>query len=435
MFFTNLIAGVSTPGGLWSILINWMHSGIGNFGWTILFVTLLVKLVVSPLDFWVKLNTKKQNLIQQKCAPQVAKIQKKFGKDQQKVRIQTNELYKREGLKMGQGCIITLLNMAISLTLFFTFYSSLRSNSAYQAINQYEQLEQVYVNKTNSELISKNDQITEYEITDEDSAQKFITDYNIALYCHQKIEEGKESEINLDQILREMTKDENAIAEHDLEYYKTLYSNYHEMIDGIVKDASADVVTKWKEVKSSWLWVDNIWVNDATIYPFPTYSSLVSLAKNGGYSNYVTENIGQTQYNTISNIVNLQAGRTQNGYFILAVLAGLITFLSQYIAEANNKLKNKKAKELTKASLDGSMQVSMKIMKFIMPVIMIIFVLQSSASFGIYILSSNIASIGFGQISNLIVNKLTHKKQVEVETALEKEANRLIKKGKLQEKA
>ena len=435
MFFTNLIAGVNAPGGLWSILINWMHSGIGNFGWTILLVTLLVKLVVSPLDFWVKLNTKKQNLIQQKCAPQVAKIQKKFGKDQQKVRIQTNELYKREGLKMGQGCVIMLLNMAISLTLFFTFYSSLRSNSAYQAINQYEQLEQVYVTKTKSELISKNDQITEYEITDEDSAQKFITDYNIALYCHEKIEEGKESEINLDQILREMTKDEDAIAEHDLEYYKTLYSNYHDMIDGVVKEASADVVAKWKEIKSSWLWVDNIWVNDATIYPFPTYSNLVSFAKNGGYSNYVTENIDQTQYNTISNIVNLQAGRTKNGFFILAVLAGLITFLSQYIAEANNKLKNKKAKDLAQASLDGSMQVSMKIMKFIMPVIMIIFVLQSSASFGIYILSSNIASIGFGQISNLIVNKLTHKKQVEVETALEKEANRLIKKGKLQEKA
>ena len=64
MVFTNLILGVNSPGGLWSILINWMHSGIGNFGWTILLVTLLVKLVVSPLDFWVKLNTKKQNLIQ-----------------------------------------------------------------------------------------------------------------------------------------------------------------------------------------------------------------------------------------------------------------------------------------------------------------------------------------------------------------------------------
>ena len=431
MVFTNLILGVNAPGGLWSILINWMHSGIGNFGWTILLVTLLVKLVVSPLDFWVKLNTKKQNLIQQKCAPQVAKINKKFGKDQQKVRIQTNELYKREGLNMGSGCLIMVLNMAISLTLFFTFYSSLRSNSAYQAISQYETLEQVYVNKTHQELYANKEKFdgTIYEITDDaSSSDTFISDYNIALKCHEKITDGKEDEINLDEIA--------GTTEHqNLEYYKKLYNDFNELVETVTNTASKEVVNKWNEIKSSWLWVDNIWVNDATIYPFPTYDNLVSFAKNGGYTDYVQNNIDHEQYNVISAIVNTKAGRTKNGYFILAILAGLVTYLSQYIAELNNRLKNKKAKELANATMDGSMQVSMKIMKFAMPVVMIVFVLQSSASFGIYILASNIASIGFGQISNLIVNKITHKKQVEVEEALEKEANRLIKKGKLQEKA
>ena len=431
MVFTNLILGVNAPGGLWSILINWMHSGIGNFGWTILLVTLLVKLVVSPLDFWVKLNTKKQNLIQQKCAPQVAKINKKFGKDQQKVRIQTNELYKREGLNMGSGCLIMILNMAISLTLFFTFYSSLRSNSAYQAISQYETLEQVYVNKTHQELYANKEKFdgTIYEITDDaSSSDTFISDYNIALKCHEKITDGKEDEINLDEIA--------GTTEHqNLEYYKKLYNDFNELVETVTNTASKEVVNKWNEIKSSWLWVDNIWVNDATIYPFPTYDNLVSFAKNGGYTDYVQNNIDHEQYNVISAIVNTKAGRTKNGYFILAILAGLVTYLSQYIAELNNRLKNKKAKELANATMDGSMQVSMKIMKFAMPVVMIVFVLQSSASFGIYILASNIASIGFGQISNLIVNKITHKKQVEVEEALEKEANRLIKKGKLQEKA
>lgn len=431
MVFTNLILGVNAPGGLWSILINWMHSGIGNFGWTILLVTLLVKLVVSPLDFWVKLNTKKQNLIQQKCAPQVAKINKKFGKDQQKVRIQTNELYKREGLNMGSGCLIMVLNMAISLTLFFTFYSSLRSNSAYQAISQYETLEQVYVNKTHQELYANKEKFdgTIYEITDDaSSSDTFISDYNIALKCHEKITDGKEDEINLDEI--------TGTTEHqNLEYYKKLYNDFNELVETVTSAASKEVVNKWNEIKSSWLWVDNIWVNDATIYPFPTYDNLVSFAKNGGYTDYVQNNIDHEQYNVISAIVNTKAGRTKNGYFILAILAGLVTYLSQYIAELNNRLKNKKAKELANATMDGSMQVSMKIMKFAMPVVMIVFVLQSSASFGIYILASNIASIGFGQISNLIVNKITHKKQVEVEEALEKEANRLIKKGKLQEKA
>lgn len=73
-------------------------------------------------------------------------------------------------------------------------------------------------------------------------------------------------------------------------------------------------------------------------------------------------------------------------------------------------------------------------MKIVMPIIMLTFVLTSSASFGIYILASNIASIAIGEIISLIINKLTKKKQAEVEEYLEKEANRLIKKGKLQEK-
>ena len=74
----------------------------------------------------------------------------------------------------------------------------------------------------------------------------------------------------------------------------------------------------------------------------------------------------------------------------------------------------------------------MKIMKIVMPVIMIMFVLSSSASFGIYLLASNIAGIAVGEIINLIVNKLTKKKRIEVEEFLAKEADRLIKKGKLQ---
>ena len=147
-----------------------------------------------------------------------------------------------------------------------------------------------------------------------------------------------------------------------------------------------------------------------------------------------TQNINEVEYTTISNIVNLQGGKSKNGYFILAILAAVITFLSQFMMERSNKLKSKNANTIANQSMEQSMQISMKIMKFIMPVIMISFVLRSSASFGIYILASNVAAIGFGEICNLIINKLTKQKQQEVEEVLEKEAQRLIKKGKLQEK-
>ena len=106
--------------------------------------------------------------------------------------------------------------------------------------------------------------------------------------------------------------------------------------------------------------------------------------------------------------------------------------MSQLISELHTKLKNKKANKLAKAT-NKQNSMSLKMMKIIMPIVMVLFVLTSSASFGIYILASNIASIAVGEIISLIVNKLTKKKQEEVEACLEKEADRLIKKGKFQE--
>ena len=115
----------------------------------------------------------------------------------------------------------------------------------------------------------------------------------------------------------------------------------------------------------------------------------------------------------------------------MAVLAGAITLASQFISDFHTKLKNKRANTLAKATNQNA--ASLKIIKFILPITMILFVLTSSASFGIYLLASNIASIVTGELIALIVNRITKKRQLEVEEELEKEATRLIKKGKLQE--
>lgn len=436
MNIISLLASVEAPGGLWSILINTFHGTIGNFGWTIFILTLTVKLVISPLDFWTKLNSKKQSLVQQKCAPQIAKIQKKFGANQEAVRTQTNALYKREGLNMGVGCLVTLINLVLTLVIFFTFYGSLRTNSAYQAINQYEILETTFNDTVYSELISKNDEITEFDITDNSSAEEFLIAWNRGYTLATSENTDGENGGNVEQT--ENTDQETGSEEYPLtdEEYIEIYNKYNSLIDEVRNSASSAVLSKWDEIKSDWLWIENIWVSDAPRSPFLTYDGLVSIARNGGdeYSNYVAENIDENNFTTISNLINSQGGRENNGYFILAVLAGGITFLSQFLVEAHNKLKNKKAKQLATESMAASMNSSMKIMKYIMPVIMILFVLQSSASFGIYIVASNISSIAYGEISNLIINRITRKQQKEVEEVLEKEANRLIKKGKLQER-
>lgn len=390
-------ATLAAPHDLWTIIINWIQSTVSNYGWTIILFTLLVKVATLPLDFMVKLTSKKQTLVQKKCAPDVAKLKKKFGNDQKTLQVQTNALYKREGLKQGTGCLIMLVNLVLTMVIFFTLYSSLKNVSAYEAIKQYETLNTTYTTEFCTTLKNK----TGEDINTKDDAENWML----------KLDENDEH--------------------YDAENYETNYAYAQEA----TKNAKKAVGTKWEEIKDSWLWIENIWVADATTSPFPTYSALQGISSNKDIKNYIQNNINEDDYKTISAIVASEGSRTLNGYYILAILIGLSTFASQFVADLHNKFKSKKANTLTKiseqnggAAVGGS---TMKIMKIVLPIIMVIFALTSASSFSIYMLASSVISLGFGEITSLVVDALTKKQRLEVEEALEKEANRLIKKGKI----
>ena len=119
----------------------------------------------------------------------------------------------------------------------------------------------------------------------------------------------------------------------------------------------------------------------------------------------------------------------------MAILVGLSTFASQLVAELHNKFKSKKANTLAKLSEQNggaaAAQPTMKVMKIVLPIIMVIFALTSAASFSIYLLASSLVSLALGEVTSLIVDTMTKKQRLAVEQSLEKEANRLIKKGKI----
>ncbi|MBO4569777.1 MAG: YidC/Oxa1 family membrane protein insertase, partial [Clostridia bacterium] len=142
----DLTLNISAPGGLWMIIINWINSGVLNFAWTIILFTLLIKVVLSPFDFLIKYSTKKTTLIQQKCAPQIAKLQKKYGNNQQQFSVMQQNIYKKEGLNMMSSCLIMLVNLVVTILIFFSIYTTLREASAYYAIKQYQELNTAYTN-------------------------------------------------------------------------------------------------------------------------------------------------------------------------------------------------------------------------------------------------------------------------------------------------
>ena len=47
-FFSNIEDSLGVVGKL----VRWMHSWIGNYGWTVVVFTVFLKVLMLPLDFW-----------------------------------------------------------------------------------------------------------------------------------------------------------------------------------------------------------------------------------------------------------------------------------------------------------------------------------------------------------------------------------------------
>lgn len=449
------VANVSAPTGLWAIILNWIESGIVNYGWVIILFTLLIKVCLSPLDLLIKFSTKKTALVQQKLAPQIARINKKFANDRTAAQMQTNALYKKEGYNMFGSCIVMVINLAVTMVVFFTILASLRTVSAYKAINQYTELEAAYttaytqnIDNVKQDFISK---FNEYENvfvynveTSSVTTQPGGYDNFKAMFEGQD-QTGDDEQVthtngifdNFYNLTGKLTEEQQAFVKNTYVVYDEADTKNNKNIASLLSEsgnlasaaASKAANEKWKDVKDSWLWIANIWVADNYKSPLPSYNDLLNMAnsaKNNEYQHYV-KNINVDLYNVVTNSVHTEVNRW-NGFFILAVLAGVTSFLSQWITERLSKPKNKNISNYVDQANPAN--GAMKFMKILLPALMVIFVLTSSSAFGIYIVISSIISILISTLTSLIVDACYKKKQEEVYSYLEKETIRSMKKNK-----
>jgi YidC/Oxa1 family membrane protein insertase len=96
------------------LLLQFIQDYIGNWGWTIVLVTVLIKLVLYPLSYkgMVSMNKLKE------LAPKVKEIQEKYKHDKQKSGAKMMEFYKREEVNPMGGC----LPMLLQIPVFFSIY-------------------------------------------------------------------------------------------------------------------------------------------------------------------------------------------------------------------------------------------------------------------------------------------------------------------------
>jgi len=103
--------------------LKWIHGYIGNWGWAIIVLTILINVALFPLRHKSVVSMRKM----QKIQPQLKAIQDRYAKykvtdpERQKMNTEVMELYKQHGVNPASGCLPTLL----TFPFLFAFYGML----------------------------------------------------------------------------------------------------------------------------------------------------------------------------------------------------------------------------------------------------------------------------------------------------------------------
>ena len=103
--------------------LKWVHGFVGNWGWSIVVLTILINLAMFPLRHKSVVSMKKMQELQ----PQMKAIQDRYAKykitdpERQKMNTEVMELYKTKGVNPASGCVPMLLTMPF----LFAFYAML----------------------------------------------------------------------------------------------------------------------------------------------------------------------------------------------------------------------------------------------------------------------------------------------------------------------
>jgi YidC/Oxa1 family membrane protein insertase len=94
--------------------LNWVHELIGNWGWSIIIVTAMIKLLFYPLSQASGRSMAKMRTV----APRMKQIQETFKDDREKLGRAMMDLYKKEKINPLAGC----LPMLVQIPFFISFY-------------------------------------------------------------------------------------------------------------------------------------------------------------------------------------------------------------------------------------------------------------------------------------------------------------------------
>jgi len=95
-------------------ILAWINSWVGSWGWAMVVFTVMIRLVLTPLDVKSRVSMRKTSKLQ----PQMQALQKKYANDKDKLNAKTAELYKKEHINPLSSCLPLLLTWPILIAVF-----------------------------------------------------------------------------------------------------------------------------------------------------------------------------------------------------------------------------------------------------------------------------------------------------------------------------
>lgn len=333
---------VAQPTGFWHTIVLGLESAIGDYALALILITVIIKLIMVPFDFWNKYTTKKTSRRQAELQPEIDKINKKYAGDKAMINQKTGELYKSKNVNIMGSCFGMLIYFVLTMVIFWTLFGALNTISSYKIGDQFLQVRKEY----------------------------FAT-YDINV---DELEEGKTAKVALDEKLLTISSEEEKASLQAL--------------------ANENAFKKYEETRNGFLWITNIWRPDTTTSSVMDYKTFM------GQTSLNSEELTEDEYNLVISYISENA-KGYNGYFILAVLAAVLSYMSTVM---NNWVSKARAK---KKGLDLSLpNQTNKILTFVLPIIMGVFTLFYNAAFGLYIVAGSIITLITGPLITLFVDML-----------------------------
>jgi YidC/Oxa1 family membrane protein insertase len=107
-------------------ILKWLHGLVGNWGWAIIILTILIKLIFYPLNAKAGRSMAQMKVL----APKMEKLKQMYGDDRQKMNQAMMELYRTEKINPLGGCLPIVVQIPVFIALYWVLLASVELRHA-----------------------------------------------------------------------------------------------------------------------------------------------------------------------------------------------------------------------------------------------------------------------------------------------------------------